>query len=181
MQFVLSDHVGHNQIIGAQVAALCRGAGYGPCFQQDHFVGLQEPGKLGFRTLAVAGGTRNRHDFRNICRHGNGHPTQRLDALRQEIDDGRLLFVVLVEKQVDRVEVRPRRLPVVLLVQVAQRHRIGQRLLQAVDARGFRLGIECKRIAPGHVVRLGRRMFGWNDRLVQMVSVDSRHGRLGHR
>jgi hypothetical protein len=46
---------------------------------------------------------------------------------------------MLVEKQVQRVKRRARRLPVVLLVEVAQRHRVGEDLVQHRDAFGPRV------------------------------------------
>ena len=50
------------------------------------------------------------------------------------IDQLVLLVVMLVEQQMQLVERRSGDLPVVLLVQVAQRHRVGKELVQVLDA-----------------------------------------------
>ena len=61
-------------------------------------------------------------------------PPERLDPLGDRVDQFALLVEVLVEQQVQLVEGRPGHLPVMLLVQVAQGHRVGQHLVQVLDA-----------------------------------------------
>ena len=54
---------------------------------------------------------------------------------RDEIHQLALLAVVLVEEQVERIEGGAAHLPVVLLVQIAQRDGVGQQLVEVLDAR----------------------------------------------
>jgi hypothetical protein len=52
-------------------------------------------------------------------RHRDADAAEQLDALGEAVDDGRLLVRMLVEEQVDLVEGRIRRLPVVLPIEIA--------------------------------------------------------------
>ena len=72
--------------------------------------------------------------FGDVVRHGNAQPAEGLDPLGNDIDNVCLLAEMLVEQQVKLVESRPRNLPVMLLVHVAKRHRVGQQLVEVVDA-----------------------------------------------
>ena len=67
------------------------------------------------------------------CAIGDADAAQQLDALGQQVDQLDLLVVVLIEQQVQLIERRAADLPVVLLVQVAQGHRVGQQLVQRLD------------------------------------------------
>ena len=66
--------------------------------------------------------------------HGDADAPQRLDPLRDRVHPLALLVVVLVEEQVERIERRHADLPVVLLMAVPQGHRVGQHLIEILDA-----------------------------------------------
>ena len=55
-----------------------------------------------------------------------------MNPLGDGIDQLVLLPVVLVEEEVQLIERRPRHLPVVLLVEITQRDRVGQQLVQVL-------------------------------------------------
>src|SRR5207244_2579481 len=70
----------------------------------------------------------------HISRHRDADTAQQLDPLRDEVDQVRLLLVMLVEQQMELVERLAGHLPVMLLVQVANRDGVGQRLVQRLHA-----------------------------------------------
>ena len=84
--------------------------------------------------FAAPGRTRDDRRLRHVGRHRERHAPERLDALGQRVDQLVLLLVVLVEEEMQRVERRPRDLPVMLLVEVPQRDRVGEDLVQVLDA-----------------------------------------------
>jgi hypothetical protein len=83
----------------------------------------------------------NRH-FRRVGPHRHAHAAQHHHALRQQIHQLGLFLVVLIEQQVQLVERRPRHLPMVLLVQVAEHDRVGQHLIEVGHALAPLVGLE---------------------------------------
>ena len=71
---------------------------------------------------------------RSIGCHGQRDSAEQLDSLGDRIDQLGLLSEVLVEEQVQLVESRAGDLPVVLLVEVAQRHGVSDQLIKILDA-----------------------------------------------
>lgn len=66
-------------------------------------------------------------------RHGDAHSAKQLNSLGDRVNELRLLLVMFVEEQVQLVERGTRNLPVMLLVQISERRRVGQQLIQIVD------------------------------------------------
>jgi hypothetical protein len=66
--------------------------------------------------------------------HCDADAAEQLDSFGDLVDELVLLLVVLVEEQMQLIKRRPCHLPVVLLVQVAQRDRIGKQLVEIVHA-----------------------------------------------
>ena len=80
------------------------------------------------------GGRGNQRRLGDVGGHREAHAAEQLDPLGDLVDQLALLLEVLVEQQVQLVEGRARHLPVVLLVEVAQRHGVGEQLVEVVDA-----------------------------------------------
>jgi len=55
---------------------------------------------------------------------------QELNAFGYEVDERYLLVQVLIEQEVELIKRRACDLPVMLLVQIAQRHRVGENPVQ---------------------------------------------------
>src|SRR2546425_9354729 len=70
----------------------------------------------------------------HIGRHRNTDAAEQLDAFGDRIDQRGLLRMMLVEQQMELVESGPGYLPVMLLVQVAQRHGVREQLVEVFDA-----------------------------------------------
>jgi hypothetical protein len=66
--------------------------------------------------------------------HCDAYPAEHLDSLGDLVDKVILPFVVLVEQQMQLFERRPCCLPVVLLVQITERDRVGEQLVKIFDA-----------------------------------------------
>src|SRR5207253_1666427 len=61
-------------------------------------------------------------------------PTEQLNALRDGVDELVLLLIVFIEQEMELIKRRSGDLPMMVLVQVAERHRVGQKLIQVLDA-----------------------------------------------
>jgi hypothetical protein len=70
----------------------------------------------------------------NVVRHRHAHAAEQLNALRNRIDDVVLLAIVLVEQQMELIEGWAGHLPMMFLVQITERHRVGEQLIQILDA-----------------------------------------------
>ena len=95
---------------------------------------MKESGYLGRRGFPAHGRARDQSSFRDVGRHGEAHPAERLNPFRDGVHETALFFKVFVEKEMEGVERGPGDLPVVLFVEVAQRHGIGKELVQILDA-----------------------------------------------
>jgi hypothetical protein len=82
---------------------------------------------------------------------GHGDATQRLHSLGHQVDQRELLGGVLVQQQVELVEGVAAHQPVVLLVEVVEDDRVGQRLVERLAARRTCLVIQCDRQVPDGV------------------------------
>jgi hypothetical protein len=78
-----------------------------------------------------------------------------------------LFLEVLIKEQMDAVEVRSRSLPVMLLVQVPERHGIGKKLIQVIDAGGRDRYVQGQRVPAGGTESLRYSPRGGDDRLLQ--------------
>jgi hypothetical protein len=74
--------------------------------------------------------------LRDVGGHGDANAAQKLNSFGDRVDEFVLLAVMLVKEKMELVKRGAGDLPVVLLVHVAQRHRVRQNLVQIVDA-GF--------------------------------------------
>ena len=103
---------------------------------------MQQPRNLHRHFVAAARRARNQRCLRHVVGHGDAHAAQRLDPLRDGVHEFALLIEVLVEEKMELVERRPADLPVVFLVQVPQRHGVGQELVEIAGAGGADRGVE---------------------------------------
>ena len=95
---------------------------------------MQQAGDLHRQFLATFRWPRNQRHIGHVRRHRDAHAAQYLNAFGNRVDKLILLAVMLVEQQMQLIERRSRDLPVVLLVQVAQRHRVSEQLIEIGDA-----------------------------------------------
>jgi hypothetical protein len=75
----------------------------------------------GFLSRSTTSAGRNQDRLGHVVRHRQTDPAEQLDPLRDLIDELTLLVVVFVEQQVQLIKGRSRHLPMVFLVQAAQR------------------------------------------------------------
>jgi hypothetical protein len=79
-------------------------------------MGMGQSGDLRRDLLAASRRPRDERHLGHVVGHGDAHAAQRLDPLRDGVDQAALFIEVLVEEQVELVEGRPADLPVVLLL-----------------------------------------------------------------
>jgi len=77
-------------------------------------------------TSSTPSGALDSGQLGHVAHLGDRNPTEHLDALSQCVDQFQLFAGVLVQQQMQLLEGRPAYLPVVLLVQAVEDHRIGQ-------------------------------------------------------
>src|ERR1043166_2934839 len=141
LRLVHTDDVAHKQIVGSVITALGRHPGDYAAFPQDNLVRLQQPRNLCPCLFTASRRAGNERRLRDVGAHRQAHAAQRLHALCNGIDANGLFPGVFVEEEMEFVKRRALHLPMVLLVQIAQRDRVGQELVQLLDAfaaRGFR-------------------------------------------
>ncbi len=134
LQFVPANDVADDEIIGPVIARVGRAACHRPRFLQHDLVCVQQSRNLHRWLFTPLGRARNERRLRDIRRHRHAHPTEELNPFGDRVNQRVLLVVVLVEQQMQLIEGRTRSLPVVFLVQIAQRHRVGEKLIQIVHA-----------------------------------------------
>jgi hypothetical protein len=74
-----------------------------------------------------------------------------LHTFRDQIDQLGLFFGMLIKQQVIRVESRPWGLPLMLLVSVPRGYRVGEKLVQTLDAGGSHRHIQGQQIPAGQM------------------------------
>jgi hypothetical protein len=77
-----------------------------------------------------------------VARIADADPAEHLDPLGERVYELGLLLVVLVEEEVELVEGRPDRVPVGLLVERREDHRVRLDLAEDAAALGARIGGE---------------------------------------
>jgi len=154
LQFVRPDDFADQQVVGALVVGVGGEPSHGARFAQDDFVGVQQPGNLERRLFTTARNPRNERRFDHIRGHRHADAAEQLNAFGDGVDQRVLLFVMLVEQQVQLVEGRTRDLPVMLLVHVAKRHRVGEHLIEVLRAFAADRGVERQRQADEVIERL---------------------------
>src|SRR5205809_1030751 len=78
--------------------------------------------------------TRDERGLGHVVRHRDADAAEQLNPFRDRIDELVLFAEMLVEQQMQLIEGRPRHLPVVFLVEIAQRDRVGEQLIQILHA-----------------------------------------------
>ena len=142
LQFVGTEDVADDEVVGALVAGLAGGFGDVEAALDDEFVGLEEAGDLDGDLFPAAGRAWDAGGLACIGAHGDGDAAEELNALADGVDHLELLVEVLIEEEVKLVEGRAGDLPVVLLVHVAQGDGVGEELVQLGDHVGAHLGTE---------------------------------------
>src|SRR5262249_32517991 len=135
------------EVVRAVVAHLGCLARQGAGRDQHLLVRLEEPRDLHGNLLAAARRPLDLRQRRHVVRGRDADAAERLDALGDLVDLLGQLPGVPVEEQVQRVDGRARDLPVVLLVEVAQHHRVREEIVQSIHGRGPRLVAEPERPA----------------------------------
>ena len=93
---------------------------------QNALVDVAQPRKLPSRLFAIHRRQAEPGRYRDISGHRDGGSAKGLDSFRDHVDQLDLFRMMLVEKRMQLVKRGAGGLPVILLVKVAQRHRIGE-------------------------------------------------------
>src|SRR3984893_615491 len=142
LQFIGPDHVAHEQVIRAIVSAVVSLLGHGPSFFQNMFVRFEEARNLHGDFFTPSGWTRNHSGFLHVRRHRQADASQQLNPLGNGVDELVLLAVMFVIQQMELIERGTRHLPMMFLVHIAKRHRVGENLVQVFDALGANYFVE---------------------------------------
>ena len=134
VELVRAQDTAHEEIIRAVVPVVGGGLGRLPDFPDHDLVGLEQPRELNGRLLPATGRPGNAGGLGDIGGHRDAEASERLDSRGDVVDELHLLLAVFVEEPVKLMEGPARELPVVLLVEVAERHRIGENLIQVLHA-----------------------------------------------
>jgi len=140
LELVGPDHVADEDIVGAVIAGFGGLMGHRARLQQNDLVRMEQARDLDGHLFATPGWTRDQSHLRHVGRHGDADTAQHHDPLGDQVHQLALLVEVLVEQQVQRVEGGAGYLPVVLLVQVAERDGVREQLVEvgrALPARGL--------------------------------------------
>jgi len=97
-------------------------------------MGIRQATKLIGDSLNAAGRARKTGLFCHVVRQCACNASKRLHTLGEKIHQLLLFAVVLVEQKMQPVERRARGLPMRLLVQIPQGHRVGQQPIEGGDA-----------------------------------------------
>ena len=133
LELVGAQDVGDDHVVGAIVARLvgrsrrCRGT------LHDDLVGFEQAGDLDGNLFPAPGGRGILVSLGNVAAHGDADAAEQLDALGDGVDHLGLLFVVLIEEEMELVEGGSGDLPVVLFVHVAKDDGVGEELVEFAD------------------------------------------------
>src|SRR5258706_3598422 len=145
LTFVASDDPTDNQIVRAIISSFSRPACHRASLLQHDLVRVQQARDLDWHFLPPLRRPRNKRRLCDIVRHRNAHAAEQLNALGHSVDHLVLLVIVLIEEEMELIERGAGNLPVMFLVQVAKRHRVGQQLIEIVDALFARVFRQCNR------------------------------------
>src|SRR5258706_6395150 len=143
LKFVASDDPAYDQIVRAIIPSFSRPACHRAGLLQHDLVRVQQARDLDWHFLPALRRPRNKRRLCDIVRHRNAHAAEQLNALGHGVDHLVLLVIVLIEGEMELIERGAGNLAVMFLVQVAKRHRVGQQLIEIVNAlfaRVFRQG-----------------------------------------
>src|SRR5690242_9858528 len=129
LQLIAAQNFADNQIVRAVVPEFAGAACQFSSLSNDHLMRVQQSGKLYRDRLTSARWTLDSRHLSNILRHRDADAAKELNPLGDGVDQFHLLVEVLVEKQMQLVERRPGDLPVRFLVQIAERHCVGKKLV----------------------------------------------------
>src|ERR1700751_5021264 len=129
LQLIAAQNFADNQIVRAVVPEFAGTACQFANLSNDHLMRVEQSGKLYRDRLTAAGRTPDPRHLSNVVRHRDADAAEELYPLGDGVDQFHLLVEVLVEKQMQLVERRPGDLPVRFLVQIAERHCVGKKLV----------------------------------------------------
>ena len=142
LEFVGANDIADEKIVGAIVAGVIGFFGHGASFLEDHFMGFEEAGNLDGSFFAAARWARNDGCLRNIRGHGDADAAEELDAFGDRVHEFDLFAEMLIEEHMELIEGVADDLPVMLFVEIAQGHGVGEDLIEVFDALGAGLLIE---------------------------------------
>src|ERR1700751_4107885 len=129
LQLVPAQNFADNQIVRAVVPEFAGTACQFANLSNDHLMRVQQPGKLYRDGLTPARWALDSRHLSNIVRHRDADAAAEVYPLGDGVDQFHLLVEVLVEEQMQLVERRPDDLPMRFLVQIAESHGVGQKLV----------------------------------------------------
>src|SRR6202051_3904200 len=129
LELIAAQNFPDNQIVRAVVSEFAGTVCQFANLSNNHPMRVQQFGKLYRDRLMSARWTLDSRHLSNIVRHRDADAAEELYPLGDGVDQFHLLVEVLVEKQMQLIERRPGDLPVRLLVQIAERHCVGKKLV----------------------------------------------------
>src|SRR5579862_9172395 len=133
LQFVGSKNVAHDHIIGTSIVQFIGTFGQLPAMPQDDLVGIEQARNLHRHLFPAPGRTLDARGFSHVGSHGNGDSTEKLYTLGDRIYQFRLLAIMLIEQQVKLIKSWSSNLPVRFLVEITQRHGVGQQKVKLLS------------------------------------------------
>src|SRR5579872_5753217 len=131
LEFVGAQNVANDDIVSPVVTliggAFCEFA----AVANDDLMCIQQAGYLDWNLFPAPWRALNLGSFGDVVSHGERHSTEQLDAFCNCVHEFVLLFVVLVEQEVQLIKGGARNLPVRLLVKVAKGDGVGEELIEA--------------------------------------------------
>src|SRR5581483_2076334 len=147
LKFVRTKNVADHHIIGAIVAQFISALGDLAALANDCLVSIQQTGNLYWNLFPSLWRAFNLSSFGHIMGHSDCQAAEKLNALRNRVNDLYLLGKVLIEKQVQLVKSWPGDLPVRLFIQIAKCHRVREQLVKLLSHfkthRLFQLKMKC--------------------------------------
>jgi len=130
LKFIAPQHLTHNQVIRA-IVPKCRSTPRQlPGLANDNLVSIEQSRQLNWDFFPATRRPLDLCSLSHIGGHGHADTSQQLNSFGDRVNNIHLLTVMLVVKQMQLVEGRTSHLPMTLLVQVAKRHRVGEKLIQ---------------------------------------------------
>ncbi len=130
LKFVRPENLADQKIVGAIVAVLFGGFGRFASFFDDQFVCLKQPIQLHVHIFPAARRTLDARRLGDIGGHGDRNSAQCLNSLGDRVHQFHLLVEMFVEEKMKLIKRRAENLPVMFLVHIAERHCVGQDLIQ---------------------------------------------------
>src|SRR6202030_415155 len=127
-------YVANDQIVSPVIAVVARLLRRSARLEEDLFMCVEQSRDLRRQRFSPLGRTCDRAHLRYVMRRREWDTAERGDAFGQSVHQPDLLGIVFVKQEMQRIEGSPSNLPMVFLVQIAQRHCVGEQLVERISA-----------------------------------------------